>query len=127
MTKKILSIKQHKAIVALLTERTSRQAARAVGVTDKTISLWLTMPAFREALRDAERGALEDATRRLTAGQQLALDTLEQLIEGAKHESTKLTACVQWLTLYLKYRDMKDIDERLSILEMKINGNETTN
>lgn len=123
-TEKVISVKQEKTIAALLSERTARDAAKKAGVSEKTIYEWLKNDAaFREALRSAERGVLEDVTRRLTTGQRLALDTLEKLIQSARHESTKLTACVQWLNLFVKYRDMQDIDERLTALEAAINDN----
>jgi len=112
-----ISTKQQKAIAALLSERTARDAAKTAGVGERTLYKWLGEPGFRGALRSAEADILDDVTRRLTAGQRLALDTLEKLIQSARHESTKLTACVSWLNMYLKFRDMKDIEDRLTALE----------
>jgi len=121
---KVITVKQQKAITALLSERTARDAAKKAGVNEKTLYTWLNSDAaFRSALREAESGLLETVTRRLGVGQSLALDTLESLIQKAKHESTKLTACVSWLNMFVKYRDMKDIDERLTALEAAINDN----
>lgn len=124
-TEKVITVKQQKAISALLSERTIRDAAKKAGVSEKTIYTWLKNDAaFRAELKAAESGVLEDVARRLTTGQRLALDTLESLIQKARHESTKLNACVQWLNLFVKYRDMQDIDERLTALEAAINANE---
>lgn len=117
----VITVKQQKAIAALLSERTGRDAAKKAGISEKTLYTWLADPVFRSALREAERGVLDDVTRRLATGQRLALDTLESLIQKARHESTKLNACVQWLSLFVKYRDMQDIDERLSALEAAVN------
>lgn len=117
MTENVISVKQQKAITALLSERTTRDAAKKAGVNEKTIYTWMNDKAFRGALREAEKNVLDDVTRRLTTGQRIALDTLEKLIQSARHESTKLNACVQWLNLFVKYRDMQDIDERLTALE----------
>jgi hypothetical protein len=117
-----ISTKQQKAIAALLSERTTGAAAKRAGIAERTLYTWLADPAFRAALKSAERDVLDDVTRRLTAGQRLALDTLEKLIQSARHESTKLNACVSWLNMFIKYRDMKDIDERLTALEAAING-----
>ena len=123
MTEKVITVKQQKAITALLSERTGRDAARKAGVAEKTLYTWLADPAFRGALRSAEAEVLDTVTRRLGVGQTLALDTLESLIQKAKHESTKLTACVSWLNMFIKYRDMQDIDERLTALEAAIHDN----
>ena len=121
MTNNVIATKQTKAITALLSERTARDAARKAGVSEKTLYGWLADKDFRQALRSAEAEVLDTVTRRLGVGQALALDTLETLIQKAKHESTKLTACVSWLNMFVKYRDMKDIDERLTALEAKAN------
>jgi transposase len=121
-TENVITVKQHKAITALLSERTTRDAAKAAGVSEKTLYQWLNEPAFRAALREAEKSILDDVTRRLSAGASLALDTLKKLVQSARHESTKLRASVAWLELSLKYRDMHDIEERLTALEAAING-----
>lgn len=122
MTENVITVKQQKAITALLSERTTRDAAKAAGVSEKTLYQWLNEPAFRAALREAEKSILDDVTRRLSAGASLALDTLKKLVQSARHESTKLRASVAWLELSLKYRDMHDIEERLTALEAAING-----
>jgi hypothetical protein len=124
MNEKVITVKQTKAITALLSERTGRDAAKKAGVSEKTLYGWLADPAFRGALRSAEAEVLDTVTRRLGVGQALALDTLEKLIQSARHESTKLTACVSWLNMFVKYRDMKDIDERLTALEAKAANHE---
>ena len=121
-TENVITVKQQKAIAALLSERTTRDAAKAAGVSEKTLYQWLNEPAFRAALREAEKSILDDVTRRLSAGASLALDTLKKLVQSARHESTKLRASVAWLELSLKYRDMHDIEERLTALEAAING-----
>lgn len=122
-TENVITVKQQKALTALLTERTTRDAAKAAGVSEKTLYAWLNEPAFRSALRDAEKSILDDVTRRLSAGASLALDTLKKLVQSARHESTKLRASVAWLELSLKFRDMHDIEERLTALEAAIHDN----
>lgn len=122
-TENVITVKQQKAITALLSERTTRDAAKTAGVNEKTLYTWLNEPAFRGALRSAEKDILDDVTRRLSAGQGLALDTLTKLIQSARHESTKLRASVAWLELSLKYKDMQDIEDRLTALEAAQNDN----
>jgi hypothetical protein len=53
-------------------------------------------------------------------GQVLALDTLEKLIQSARHESTKLTACVSWLNMFMKYHEAQDVENRLTELEKAV-------
>ncbi|NOH04681.1 MAG: hypothetical protein HND47_23275 [Chloroflexi bacterium] len=119
----VITVKQQKAITALLSERTTRDAAKTVGVSEKTLYDWLKNDAaFRAALRDAEKSILGEVMRRLSAGQRIALDTLEKLTKSARHESTKLRAAVAWVDLFLKFKDLVNIDERLSALEERINN-----
>lgn len=118
-----ITTKQQKAITALLTERTTTAAAKKAGIAERTLYTWLNEPDFRAALRSAEKDILDGVTRRLSAGQTLALDTLEKLVKSARHESTKLRASVAWLEMSLKFRDMQDIEERLTALEAAINAN----
>lgn len=119
-----LTPKQQKAIAALLTERTNGAAAKKAGISERTLYAWLNEPHFRAALRQAEKNILDDVTRRLAAGQTLALDTLESLVQKARHESTRLRAAVAWLELSLKFRDLHDIEERLTALEAAIHDNQ---
>lgn len=119
-----ITTKQQKAIAALLSERTLGAAAKRAGIGERTLYNWLAEPSFRTALRSAESAMLETVTRRLSAGQSLALDALETLITKAKHESTRRQAAVDWLNLSLKFIDTLDIDERLTALEAKIYDNQ---
>lgn len=121
-TENVISVRKTKAITALLTERTTRDAAKTAGVNEKTLYTWLADKDFRAALRDAEKNILDGVTRRLSAGQMSALDTVQKLFQSARHESTRLRAAVAWVDLALKYRDMQDIDTRLTKLEEAING-----
>ncbi len=118
-----ITVKQQKAITALLSERTLGAAAKKAGIGERTLYTWLTEKELRAALRSAENDLLETVTRRLSAGQTLALDTLETLITKAKHESTRHAAAVSWLNLSLKFIDVMNIDERLTALEAAINDN----
>jgi hypothetical protein len=119
-----ITTKQQKAIAALLSEPTLGKAAKAAGIGERTLYNWLNEPNFKAALRSAEKELLDNVTRRLAAGQVLALDTLQKLIQSARHESTKLRASVSWLELSLKFRDMQDIEDRLTALEAALHGNQ---
>jgi hypothetical protein len=72
-----LSRKQEQAIVALLEQATLEQAAAAVGVHEKTLRLWLKLPAFQAEYRAARRRIVDCAIVRLqqcTTGAVLALN-----------------------------------------------------
>lgn len=56
------------AVAALLTHRTTEEAARAVGVSPKTLLRWQQIPEFQAALRKAQQDALAQTTARLLQG-----------------------------------------------------------
>lgn len=119
-SEKGITTKQQKAVMALLSERTSGAAAKRAGIAQRTLYNWLADPAFRGALRSAEADMLATVTRRLSSGQSLALETLETLMTKAKHESTRHAAAVSWLNMFMRYHEARDIDERLTALEAAI-------
>lgn len=121
MTENVINLKQAKVIAALLSERTARDAAKKAGISEKTLYQYMQADNFRTALREAESELLNSAVRRLATGQSAALDSLSLLITKAKHESTRRQASVDWLNMFLRFNDVKNIDERLTALEAAIN------
>ena len=115
-----LTPKQARAIGYLLSCRTIADAAKKSGVTEKTIFTWMQDKAFRLALQDAERETIDAASRRLMQGQAEALDALASLITKSKNESVKRAAAIDWLNLTLKYRDLNDLDRRITELEKAV-------
>jgi hypothetical protein len=60
--------KQEDAIAALLTQRNVEEAARAAGISVRTLLRWLKLPEFQTAYRQARRDAFGQATARLQQG-----------------------------------------------------------
>jgi hypothetical protein len=117
-----LTAKQSRAIGFLLTCRTAGDAAKKSGVTERTIFTWMQQDNFRAALNNASRETIDNASRRLMQGQGEALDALSALIKKGRNESVRRAAAVDWLNITLKYKDINDIEERLTALEERINN-----
>jgi lambda repressor-like predicted transcriptional regulator len=117
-----VTLKQRKAIAALLATQTVREAAKHAGVAEKTLYQWLAQPAFKRALQDAQTALLDEVLRRLSAGAGLAVDTLRQLTQSGEHESTRLRAAIAWMELVVKYKDVLDFEARLEALESAVFG-----
>lgn len=123
-----LTTAQKRGIVALLTERDVRAAARAAKVGERTLARWLTFPAFREALLDAEGAAIDAATRRLLGLQSDAIDTLANTLSDPKAgAAVKLRAAQAILDYLLKMRELRNIESRLIRLEVMIYGDKQAN
>lgn len=113
---------QRRAIAALLESRSIVEAAAACRLNEKTLQRYMADPAFKTALLRAESELLDQTTRRLLAGQEKALTTLENLIDGAEKDSDQRLAAVAWLDLSMKLRDLHDIERRLTDLEERAFG-----
>lgn len=116
-----LTTKQQRLIAAMLTNGTNEAAARAVGISSKTLYRWLELPAFRDALKAAEGQAINNAARRLAGGMDAALNTLAELTTGAESESVKRAAAAEWINQTLKIQELRNLEERLTAIEDKLN------
>jgi transposase-like protein len=59
--------KQEEAIAALLSQRTTEDAARAVGIGTATLLRWMKLTEFASAYRAARRAAFGQSVARLIA------------------------------------------------------------
>ena len=113
-----ISGKQRKAIAALLSSKSVPEAAAAAGLGERTLYRYMSDPAFRLALADAEGLAIDNATRRLLTMQDLAIDTIaEVLSDSASSAGVKIRAAGQVLDYLLKLRELRNIEQRLVLLE----------
>jgi len=72
--------KKEQAIVALLTQRTIEEAARAVGIGTATLLRWLKDPEFDAEYRAARRTAFSQAITRLQQASGAAATTLLKIM-----------------------------------------------
>lgn len=118
-----MSGKQAKAINALITTPGVPAAARAAGVSERTLYRWLSSPEFRAALLQAEGEAIDTAARRLLSLSETALDTLANVLEDSTiRADIRLRAVDLVLTHFQKLRELRNIEERLADLETKVYG-----
>jgi hypothetical protein len=119
-----LTPKQFKGVAALLSSKTIADAALKAQVSERTLFTWLEDADFRAEVRKAEMQTVENATRRLLNGQNLALDTLEDLTTKARGESVRRLAAESWLNLSMRYNEMRDVESRLTELEKAVYGDD---
>ena len=118
----MLNRNQQKAIAALIESRTVAGAAEIVGISERTLYRYLEEPGFRKVLTQAESGLINNAGFRLLAGQEQALDTLERLMLKARSEHVRMNSARAWLDYSFRYRELKNIEERLAEVERKLDG-----
>lgn len=120
--KQELSQKQKSVLASLLGGLSVAQASKNAGVTDRTVYRWLSDPSFQAELRRREQEVVERTTRRLLALAETALDGLQLVLEepGSRGAGVRLRAVQVSLEQFLKFRDVFDIEERLSRLERQV-------
>ncbi len=112
-----LSQQQQHAIIALLTARSYRDAARKVGCNERTIRRWLKDDVFREKLLEARREVNACA---LSIAQEAALHGVEVLRSIIQDDNAPAYARIQALRLAWEWGrqgyEMHELEDRLQSL-----------
>jgi hypothetical protein len=115
----LISGKQQRAILALLSTNTVAEAAARAKVGERTLWRWLGDPMFRVQLAGAEADMLDAATRRLLQLQGSAIETVQAIMQdGEESASVRLRAAQAVLDYLLKLRELRNVEQRLTALEM---------
>lgn len=110
--------KKEEAIAALLVQRNLEDAARAVGISPKTLLRWMKEPEFDAAYREARRTAFGQAVARLQQGASAAATTLlKTMIEPSTPASVRVRAAECVLNHAMKAIEIEDIEARVAELE----------
>jgi hypothetical protein len=110
--------KKEEAVAALLTHRTTEEAARAVGIGPATLVRWMKEPEFDAAWREARRLAYAQSIARLQQASAAAATTLLKImLDQNSPPSCRLRAADSVLSHAAKAIELEDIEARLSDLE----------
>lgn len=114
-----LTAAQHRAIVALLSAPTVKEAAEAATVGERSLHRWLREDdAFDRAYRKARRQAVQQATSRLQQASSLAVDVLiEVMSDKSAKNSDRVAAARTVLETAYRSIEVDDIEQRLAVLE----------
>ena len=109
---------KNKALQALLTQPTKKAAAKAAGITTRTLANYLSDPDFMERYREAYQEILEETARAAQQRIAPAFETLQQIIESdTESGQVKITAIRTLLEYSLKLLDVVDTQKRLKELQ----------
>jgi len=110
--------KQEEAILALLTNRTVEDTARAAKITTRTLYRWLNEPEFDKAYRQARRKAFGQSTARLQQASSAAVSVMmKTMVDPNAGASTRLRAADMVYSHAAKAIEIEDIDARVTELE----------
>jgi hypothetical protein len=119
-----LGRKKEEAIVALLSQRSIEDAARACETPPRTLYRWLKEPEFEAAYRTARRQAYGQSISRLQQGSTAAATTLlKVMVDPATPPSTRVRAAEAVLSQAAKAIEIEDIDARVRALEEATEAN----
>jgi transposase-like protein len=110
--------KKEAAIAALLTQRTSEEAARSVGIAPATLRRWQKEPEFDAAFRLAKVTAYRQTIARMHQLSGAAVSTLGKvMLDAATPPAIKVRAADSILNHTAKSIEIEEIDARLKDLE----------
>ena len=109
--------KKEKLLAALLTSRTKKEAAKAAGISERTMRTYFDDPEFRAAYKQAA-GIMDRATRQLQQNLTAAIDRLDAIVADDEETSANhITAARTLLDYGLKFTEFNDILRELESTE----------
>jgi len=121
---KKLTALQKKAVPAVVTAATAKEAAEIAGCSESSIYKWrLHDPDFKAAVAEYEAMIRDDIRHQLADKSKFALSVIGGVMTGnVKDErdvraSVRLRAAIAWMDLVVKTQEDTDIERRLSALE----------
>lgn len=113
-----MSPKQERAIAALLIYPTREEAAKAAGVSSKTIRKYFNDPEFQAEYKRAFGVLVDNAIRQTQRNLTPAVNTLQNImLDGSQNGQIRVSAARSLLEYSLKLSERVDILERLDKLE----------
>lgn len=117
----MLTMKQHAALRALLTQPTRSAAAAAAGIDEKTLRKYLQDDAFIAEYRAAFDDLMDAAARQAQQAVNPALSTLTEICgDGDAGPAVRVSAARALLEYGLRFTDLADLTARLDNLERMI-------
>jgi len=114
---------QKKAVIAIVENKTAREAAKACGAAESTIYKYMQDPVIMAEVRAYEKQIRDTVGYRLASGSHEALDIIQQIAKGEIVDtddiraSVRLRAAIAWLDNLYRTQDMTEIERRLTALE----------
>jgi hypothetical protein len=106
-------------IAMLASGATTKEAAEAAGISERTARRRLQEPDFLQLVGEARAGLIDRASSTLASGMVEAANTLKELLK-ANSERTRLGAAKALILLGLRAREVGELEDRLRELERAI-------
>ncbi len=116
--------RKEKALAAVLTCSSRTEAAKAAGISTRTLQEYFRDPEFQKCYRKAFSEIVESAVRDAQRAVSPAIQCLKDIVENQDEAATaRVSAAKSILDYSIKAAEKLDIVERLDALEAAINEN----
>jgi hypothetical protein len=112
-----LSNRQRRAVEALLTSKSTAEAAGRIGIGARTIERWKRDPDFRNAYYAASRARLAETVGRLRSAAAEAVETLRAALQD-ELTSNRIRAATVLLGIAIK-AEVDDLARRIDAVEAR--------
>ena len=113
-----LTLRQQKALTALLSSRTHKEAAHKAGISDRRLREYLQDPTFKREYQTRLDEILSDATKAAKNAMQPAVDTLREICEDkSRSDTARIMAARTILDAGLRMNHAVEIADRIAQLE----------
>ncbi len=113
--------KKEQAIAALLSQPSIGQAAKKVGIGEKTLFRWLQLDEFRLAYKNARRQVVDQTIAQIQSVLSEAVQTLLSVMaDSAAPASAKVSAARALLDIGFKVVEIEDLESRIEKIEKNL-------
>ena len=113
-----LTPKQEKALIALISHPTLKEAAHACGLSETTLWRYMKDQTFAQRVREARQQAMLHLGMRLQEGSSEAATVLRNLMMSEETPaSTRVTACRTIIDYAVRTAELEEIKSRVEELE----------
>lgn len=116
-----MTSQKEKALAALLTYPTRKEAAKAAGITDRTMRGYFRNKEFREAYRAAYNEVVEDATRKAQLLMEKSMSVFETVMDDtAESGATRTQAAAKAMEYAMRLTEQTDVVAELAELRKAV-------
>lgn len=120
-----ISRNRERAISALLSSPSIPEAAKASGLSERSLYRWLQDEEFQETYQAARREVVKHAVTTVQAAMSKAVETLREIMEDTDAPaSARVSAARAVLDLGLKATEIEDLQRRVAEIEALLKGGE---
>jgi len=119
-----LPVKQEKAILLLLQNKTIEEIANQLRISKRTVYKWLQREDFKQRFAEVRQELFAEALEQLKVLTKEAINTLEDILKNGTKETSRVTASKTVLELALRLKEVEELEKRVEKLE-KIVGEAT--